>query len=88
MHRYSGFGGELIFVPLVASLYNLIDAILKSSVGALTTHSFLISSTMKKINKIECLTVSLGVLITIPLGLLFLITAEPKLIMRGIGLFS
>jgi len=84
---YSGFGGGLIFVPLVASLYNPIDAILISCVGALITHSFLIPSTIKEINKIECLTMSLGVLITIPLGLLFLIAADPKLIMRGMGLF-
>ena len=84
---YSGFGGGLIFVPLLATLYNPIDAVFISCVGAMITHIFLIPSTISEINKIECSLVSLGVVITIPLGLFFLITADPELIIRGMGLF-
>ena len=84
---YSGFAGALIIVPVLAVLFSPIEAIAISVVAGLAGNLVLMRNAAKNVNWREAGVVSFAIAISIPLGLLFLLSAEPIVIRRGMGVF-
>ena len=84
---YSGFAGALIIVPVLAVLYSPIEAIAIAVVAGLAGNLVLMRNAAKSTNWRETGVVSAAIAISIPLGLLFLLSAEPAVIRRGMGVF-
>ena len=84
---YSGFAGALVIVPVLAVLFSPIEAIAITVVAGLAGNLVLTRNAAKSVNWREAGVVSLAIAISIPLGLLFLLSAEPLVIRRGMGVF-
>ncbi len=84
---YSGFGGGLIIVPILAFLFSPLEAIAMTAIAALFGIVFLMPNAAKSAKWSEVVPLSIAVAVSIPLGLLFLVSADPALIRRGMGVF-
>lgn len=84
---YSGFGGGLVIVPLLAILFGPIEAIAITAVVGVIGNFMMWPEAIKKAYWPEAGPLSLAIAISLPLGLLFLTTADPVLIRRGMGIF-
>ncbi len=84
---YSGFAGALIIVPVLAVLFSPIEAIAITVVAGLAGNLVLTRNAAKSTDWREAGVVSAAIAVSIPLGLLFLISAEPMVIRRGMGIF-
>ncbi|MBT3990601.1 MAG: sulfite exporter TauE/SafE family protein [Rhodospirillaceae bacterium] len=84
---YSGFGGGLVVVPILAILFGPIEAIAITSIAGLLGNVLLWPDAIKKAYWPEAAPLSIAAAIAIPIGLLFLTTADPTLIRRGMGVF-
>ncbi len=84
---YSGFGGGLIIVPILAVLLSPLEAIAITACAAFAGNLMLVPDAMKKAHWSEVIPVSVAIAISIPLGLLFLVSADPTLVRRGMGIF-
>ena len=84
---YSGFGGGLIIVPALALLYTPLEAIAITAVAGIFGSLTLLPTALKKVYWPEAAPVMIAVAITIPIGLAFLVSADPTLIRRGMGVF-
>jgi hypothetical protein len=84
---YSGFGGGLVVVPLLAILFGPIEAIAITAFAALLGNLIMWRDAVKIAHWPEAAPLSIAVAIAIPIGLLFLTTADPAIIRRGMGVF-
>ncbi|MBT3550822.1 MAG: sulfite exporter TauE/SafE family protein [Rhodospirillaceae bacterium] len=84
---YSGFAGALIIVPVLAVVFSPIEAIAITVVAGLAGNIVLTRDAAKSANWREVGAVSVAIAITVPVGLLFLVSAEPTIIRRGMGVF-
>lgn len=84
---YSGFGGGLVIVPILAILFGPIEAIAIAAIAALVGNVIMWPDAVKKAHWPEAAPLSIGVALAVPIGLLFLTTADPVIIRRGMGIF-
>ncbi len=84
---YSGFAGALIIVPVLAVLFSPIEAIAIAAVAGIAGNLAITRDAAKNANWREIGIVSAAIAFSIPLGLLFLISADPIIIRRGMGIF-
>jgi uncharacterized protein len=84
---YSGFGGGLVIVPVLAILFGPIEAISITAIAALSGNFMLWPDAAKKANWREAGPLGVAIAISTMLGLLFLTTANPDIIRRGMGVF-
>ena len=84
---YSGFGGGLLMVPLLAIIYTPIEGIAIAAAAGFIGSTMLVPSALKNINWKETAPITIGMSLSIPLGLIFLTAADPGLIRTGMGLF-
>jgi uncharacterized membrane protein YfcA len=84
---YSGFAGALIIVPVLAVVFGPIEAIAITVVAGLAGNLVLTRDAAKSANWRESGVVSAAIAVSIPLGLVFLISADPMIIRRGMGVF-
>jgi len=84
---YSGFGGGLVIIPILAVLWGPIEAIAITAAAALIGNFLLWPEAVKKANWAEAAPLSIALAISIPLSLLFLVSADPVIIRRGMGVF-
>ena len=87
LQGYSGFGGGLLMVPLLAILFNPIEGIAIAALAGLIGSAILMPGAITKINWKETGPVSIGMSLAIPIGIIFLTAADPTLIRNGMGLF-
>ena len=84
---FTGFGGGLMVEPFLAVLFSPIEAISIAAIAAMLDKVMIWPNAIKKVHWPEVAPVSISVAIAIPLGLMFLISADPALIQRGMGVF-
>ncbi len=84
---YSGFGGGLIIIPILAILFSPIESIAITALAAIFGTATLLPQAVKKAQWSEAAPVSIALAIAIPIGLSFLVAADPILIRRGMGVF-
>lgn len=84
---YSGFGGGLIIVPALAILFSPLEAISVTVVAAFLGNAMLIPDAMKKAHWPEAIPVAIALAVSTLLGLSFLVSADPKIIKIGMGVF-
>lgn len=85
---YSGFAGALFMVPILASLMNPIDAVAIAMVAGLAGNATITADAAKSAEWREAGSVSVAIAVSIPAGLLFLVSAEPEIIRLGMGVFT
>ncbi len=85
---YSGFAGALIMVPILASVMNPIDAVAIAMVAGLAGNATITAHAAKSAEWRETGSVSVAIAVSIPAGLLFLVSAEPEIIRLGMGIFT
>ena len=84
---YSGFGGGPIIVPILAILFYPLEAIAIVAISGLTGNLYLWPKAIPRTNWSEAVPVSIAIAISLPLALNFLVSADPNLIRRGMGVF-
>ena len=86
---YSGLGGGLLIVPLLAIFYTPIKGIgiAIAAVAGLIGSLMLLPKALINVNWRETAPVSIGMSLSIPFGLTFLTAADPSLIRNGMGIF-
>ncbi len=84
---YSGFGGGLVIVPILAILFGPIEAVAIAAISALLGNAIMWPDAVKKAHWPEAVPLSIGIAIAVPIGLLFLTTADPLIIRHGMGIF-
>jgi uncharacterized membrane protein YfcA len=84
---YSGFGGGLIIIPLLSIIYTPVEAITIAATAAIVGSFLTLRDALKNVEWREATPLTLGMATVIPIGLLFLTTADPALIRLGMGIF-
>lgn len=84
---FTGFGGGLMVVPILAFLYSPLEAVAIVAIAATVGNIFILPDAIKNTYWPEAAPVSIGIAMAIPLGLTFLISADPDFIRRGMGVF-
>ncbi len=84
---YAGFGGALFAVPLFALLFGPVTAFSIVVILMLTGQLQLISKAVGKVDWKEVLPVAGPGVVALSLGVLFLVSADPGFIRRGMGVF-
>jgi uncharacterized membrane protein YfcA len=85
---YSGFGGGLVIVPILAVLFSPLEAVAIAAIGGIAGNITVMPGAVRAANWREAAPVSIAVAVAIPLALNFLISADPALIRRGMGVFT
>ena len=85
---YSGFGGGLVIVPILAILFNPLEAIAIAAVTSVASSFLLVPKAVRQANWRETTPVGLAIAVFIPLGLMFLISADPVVVRHAIGGFT
>lgn len=84
---YAGFGGALFAVPLFALLFGPVTAFSIVVILMLTGQLQLFARAVQKADWKEVAPVAGPSVITMSLGILFLVSADPAFIRRGMGVF-
>lgn len=84
---YAGFGGALFAVPLFALLFGPVAAFSIVVILMLTGQLHILSKAVRKVDWKEIAPVSCPTVICTSLGILFLVSADPSIIRRGMGIF-
>ncbi len=87
MTAYAGFGGGLVIVPLLAVLLGPIQGIAIAAICGVVGQAQLIPNAVRNAQWTEAGPLSAALLVTIPLGTVFLVTVDPETIRIGIGAF-
>jgi uncharacterized membrane protein YfcA len=74
-------------VPIIALLLGPLEAIAITAIAMILGNLLLLPSAIKIFHWPEVAPVSIALAIAIPLGLTFLVSADPVLIRRGMGVF-
>lgn len=84
---YAGFGGALFAVPLFAILFDPVTAFAMLVILMLTGQLQLFSKAVKKADWREVIPVAFPSTVTMTLGILFLVSADPAFVRSGMGVF-
>jgi len=84
---YAGFGGALFAVPLFALLFGPVSAFSIVVILMLVGQLQLVSRAVRKADLKEVAPVAVPSMIALSLGVLFLVSADPGFIRRGMGVF-
>lgn len=84
---YTGFGGGLIIVPGLAFLFGPIEAVAIAVTAGIAGNLGLLHNATRTAHWPEAWPVVIAIIVSVPIGLMFLVTADPVLIRRGMGLF-
>lgn len=87
MTAYAGFGGALVMVPLFTFLFGPVQAIGLMGICGMIGQGHLVASQTRYVRWSEAAPVCLAMLVAIGLGTHFLVSANPKTIRIGIGMF-
>ena len=87
MTAYTGFGGGLILVPAFAILFGPIQGIAIAALCGVIGQAQLIPNAVRNARWREAGPLSAAILVSIPLGTLFLVSADPAIIKMGMGVF-
>jgi len=87
MQGYTGFGGGLIIVPALALLFGPVEAVAIGVTAGIAGTLGLLRNAAKNAHWPEAGPVAIAIVASVPLGLLFLVTADPVIIRRGMGVF-
>lgn len=84
---YAGFGGALFAVPLFALLFGPVAAFSIVVILMLVSQLQLFSKAVRKADWTDVAPIAVPSFITMSLGILFLVSADPTFIRRGMGVF-
>lgn len=84
---FSGFGGGLVIVPILALLFGPLQAIAITAIAAFAGNMTLVPGALGRANWREVGPLAIAVGVTIPAGLVFLVSADPVWVRRGMGIF-
>jgi uncharacterized protein len=87
MTAYAGFGGGLVIVPLFAILFGPIQGIVIAAICGMIGQAQLVPNAAMNARWSECGPLYGMLLITIPLGTVFMVSVDPEIIRFGIGGF-
>lgn len=87
MAGYAGFGGPLILVPVLAFLFSPLEAIGMTAICATVALLALFPNAAKNAHWPEVAPVIITTVLSLSIGLTFLISANPDFIRRGMGVF-
>ncbi len=82
---FAGFGGGIFMMPLLTVLYGPVEAVAMVLLLEVPTTFQLLPRAIRETNWTMSLPISAGLLLTIPLGSVVLINADPDWIRRGMG---
>ncbi|MBM3509197.1 MAG: sulfite exporter TauE/SafE family protein [Alphaproteobacteria bacterium] len=82
---FAGFGGGIFMMPLLTVLYGPVEAVAMVLLLEVPTTFQLLPRAIRETNWTMSLPISAGLLLTIPLGSLVLVSADPDWIRRGMG---
>ena len=85
VHGYSGFGGNLLMVPLLSFLFPPAHAIAVAMVIAAAGQASVVWQAIPLADRQECGSFLLGLLLGLPAGTYFLAVSDPSLIRRAVG---
>ena len=84
---YVGFGGALIMVPLFTILFGPVDAIAITTLCSVLSLSPVVLKAARDVEWSQALPLSIGIIISNTVGVIFLTSADPSFVVFGIGLF-
>ena len=84
---YVGFGGALIMVPLFTILFGPVDAIAITTLCSVLSLSPVVFKVARDVEWSQALPLSIGIIISNTVGVIFLTSADPSFVVFGIGLF-
>lgn len=87
MTAYAGFGGGLVIVPMMTIIFGPVQGIAIAAICGVVGQTQLIPSAVKNARWSEAAPLSIAILVTIPFGTQFLVSADPEIIKIGIGAF-
>ena len=87
LRGYTGFVGGLLMIPLLAILLGPLEGITVSAIAGFVGAIQMAPRAAKIAHWPELAPVSIALAITTPLGILFLVSADPILIRRAMGAF-
>lgn len=87
VHGYTGFGGALALVPLLALLYGPVEAVAVTQIVALIGSATAYSGAARLVRWREVGPLSVAIVVFTPMGVAVLLVADPDWIRRAIGLF-
>lgn len=87
MHGYTGFGGGLLIVPLLAMLLGPVEGVFVAGVAGIFGTLQLFPKAARIANWSEVGPAMITGLIATPIGVLYLVSADPEIARRGIGGF-
>jgi len=87
MTAYAGFGGGLVIVPVFALIFGPVQGIAIAAVCGVIGQIQVVPNAVANAKWSEVVPLSVAMLITIPLGTLFLVSVDPGIIRMGIGGF-
>lgn len=87
LHGYTGFGGGLLIVPLLAILFGPVEGVFVAGVAGVAGTLQLLPKAARVANWHELAPAMIVGLVATPFGVLFLVSADPEIARRGIGGF-
>jgi hypothetical protein len=87
IHGYTGFGGGLLIVPMCALLFGPVEGIAVAAFAGLVGALQLLPAAARAAHWREVGPLLAGLLVALPLGVAFLVAADPELVRRAIGAF-
>jgi len=84
---YAGFGGGLLLVPIMVWIVTPVDAAFMAALSSSVSLVFLVPSASKSATWREVLPMIVALVVTVWLGVIFLVSADPVVIRRSMGAF-
>ncbi len=84
---YAGFGGGLLLVPMMVWIVTPVDAAVMAALSSSVSLLFLVPSAAKSATWSEVMPMIVALIATVWLGIIFLVSADPIVIRRGMGAF-
>ena len=84
---YVGFGGALIMVPLFTMLFGPVNAIAITTLCSVLSLSPVVLKAVRDVEWSQALPLSIGIIASNMVGVIFLTLADPSFVVFGIGLF-
>jgi len=84
---YAGFGGGLMLVPMMVWIVSPVEAAFMAALSSTVSLWVLIPSTARSATWSEVIPMVIALVVTVWLGITFLVSADPVLIRKGMGAF-
>lgn len=85
IHGYTGFGGALFMVPLVALIFGPVEAVALMAIAVFAGSAYLYRAAMRDADWHELVPLGIAVVIATPIGALALLIIEPEIVKRLMG---